>query len=227
MTRSEQKEFVELSVIHGNRFDQGLSVIAAFAGGYVPPGGTLNVQGPKHGTPFQNTFLGKKTTGLLRVQGRDTPLISGVPGAARSIPKAPVRNGSDLAGSVRNVNPTRGTQNCVNCSIATDATLARHPASALPGNPKSIRFLEKEFGGTFNPVSGQIEIGSTLSRSGNGARGIVFGQSRTPGNSGHVFNAVNQNGTIRFLDGQTGGLGVNNFDNFQNFRFLLTNPGTP
>ena len=49
MTREEQKEFFRLSVTQGNRFDQGLSIAASFAGGFVPPGGTLNVQGPKIG----------------------------------------------------------------------------------------------------------------------------------------------------------------------------------
>ncbi|MGX9274289.1 VENN motif pre-toxin domain-containing protein [Pantoea ananatis] len=42
------------------------------------------------------------------------------------------------AGSIRNVNPgcpgPGRTHNCVNCSIATDATLAGNPASALPIN---------------------------------------------------------------------------------------------
>lgn len=40
-------------------------------------------------------------------------------------------------------------------------------------------------------------------RTTDGARGIVFG-SRGPGETGHMFNVVNQNGTVRFLDGQTG-----------------------
>jgi hypothetical protein len=43
-----------------------------------------------------------------------------------------------LAGSIRNVNPTGGTTNCVNCAVATDATLAGNPASALPGSPTQI-----------------------------------------------------------------------------------------
>ncbi|EPF1364651.1 toxin glutamine deamidase domain-containing protein [Pseudomonas aeruginosa] len=32
---------------------------------------------------------------------------------------------------------------------------------------------------------------------------LVFG-SYGPGQPGHVFNVVNQNGVVRFLDGQTG-----------------------
>ena len=133
---------------------------------------------------------------------------------------------STLAGSIRGVNPTGGTMNCVNCSIATDATLAGNAASALPGSPTSISVLENTFGGTFQPVSGQMQIGSILSQAGNGSRGIVFGESPS-GDVGHVFNVMNKNGSIQFLDGQIGGSGLGNFNNFQNFQFLLTHPGTP
>lgn len=132
-----------------------------------------------------------------------------------------------LAGSIRYVNVTRGTMNCVNCAIAADATLAGNAASALPGGATSIRVLETTFGGTFQPVSGPMQIGSILTQSGNGARGIVFGESLTAGEAGHVFNVINQGGKIQFLDAQVGGLGVNNFNNLQNFRFLLTRPGMP
>lgn len=42
------------------------------------------------------------------------------------------------AGSINNVNPgypeAGRTHNCVNCTIATNATLAGNPASALPIN---------------------------------------------------------------------------------------------
>jgi filamentous hemagglutinin len=56
--------------------------------------------------------------------------------------------------------------------------------------------------------------------------GIVFGESLTIGFPGHVFNVVNQRGNIQFLDGQSGGLGVNNFNLFRSFKFLPTNnPG--
>ena len=130
-----------------------------------------------------------------------------------------------LAGSIRNVNPAGGTMNCVNCAIAGDATLAGRAASALPGGVSPISALEDEFGGEFHAVSGPMEIGGILSQSGNGSRGIVFGQSLTPGFPGQVFNVINQDGSIQFLDAQTGGLGVSNFDNLQNFQFLLTYSG--
>ncbi len=41
-----------------------------------------------------------------------------------------------VAGSIKNVNPgypdSGRTHNCVNCAVATDATLAGNPTSALP-----------------------------------------------------------------------------------------------
>lgn len=67
--------------------------------------------------------------------------------------------------------------------------------------------------GTINDVT------SVLQQGGNGARGIVFGSRGTE--VGHVFNGVNQGGTIRFLDGQTGGAA--NLNGFQGFSFLRTN----
>jgi len=37
---------------------------------------------------------------------------------------------------------------------------------------------------------------------------------------GHVWNAVNQGGTVRFLDGQSGG--VASFDGYDGYMFLRT-----
>jgi YD repeat-containing protein len=131
-----------------------------------------------------------------------------------------------LAGTIRNVNPTGGTMNCVNCVIASDATLAGNRASAMPGNPTSLSVLEDTYGGTFQAVSGPMQIGSILSRSGNGSRGIVFGESLNGWDPGHVFNVINKNGSIQFVDGQIGRGGLGNFDYLRNFQFLLTHPGT-
>ncbi|WP_418910521.1 toxin glutamine deamidase domain-containing protein [Achromobacter xylosoxidans] len=47
------------------------------------------------------------------------------------------------------------------------------------------------------------DIALQIEKPGNGARGIVFG-SYGLGQPGHVLNVVNQNGVVRFLDGQTG-----------------------
>ncbi|MFJ2285200.1 toxin glutamine deamidase domain-containing protein [Pseudomonas iridis] len=131
------------------------------------------------------------------------------------------------AGSIKNVNPgypeAGRTHNCVNCSIATDATLAGNPASVLPinhtkGVPLSV--LEKQFSSKFGPITAPENIAQQMASSGNGARGIVFG-SYGAGQPGHVFNVVNQNGVVRFLDGQTGKPA--NLSNFKTLQLLRTN----
>jgi RHS repeat-associated protein len=105
-------------------------------------------------------------------------------------------------GSIRNVNPQNGTLNCGNCAVATDATLAGRPASALNGGLTTVGDLQNTFKSRFVQMT-QDQITTHLTESGSGARGIIFGNRglRTPG---HYFNGVNQNGTVRFLDGQTG-----------------------
>ena len=118
------------------------------------------------------------------------------------------------------MNAIGGKMNCVNCAIATDATLAGRPASALGGGPFRIDVLEKTFGGRFGAPSSIGSISEALSAAGPGARGIVFG-SRGSGEVGHVFNVVNQNGVVRFLDGQTGRAA--SLEGFKNFQLLRTN----
>jgi filamentous hemagglutinin len=130
-----------------------------------------------------------------------------------------------VAGSIRNVNPgypaTGRTENCVNCTVATDATLSGSPAAALPSNaPVGIRVLEQHYGSRFGPATTNVGIEQKMLEAGNGARGIVFG-SRGPNEAGHVFNVVNQNGVVRFLDGQTGSAAT--FSGYQSFHLLMTN----
>ncbi|MBP5132854.1 toxin glutamine deamidase domain-containing protein, partial [Pseudomonas protegens] len=83
-----------------------------------------------------------------------------------------------------------------------------------------ITVLEKQFGTRFVSVSSADNISQKMIGIGSGARGIVYG-SYGPGQPGHVFNVVNQNGTIRFLDGQTGK--VADLSKFTSFKFLRTN----
>lgn len=125
-----------------------------------------------------------------------------------------------LAGARLNVNPLGGTMNCVNCAVATEATLAGNPASALLSGPQPISAL----GSGWQSVSGEMQIGNILSQSGSGAQGIIYGES-VNGGVGHVWNAINNGGVINFVDGQVGGSGLANFSNFQNFQFLLRIPG--
>gem|GEM_PF-961093 len=129
------------------------------------------------------------------------------------------------AGSIRNVNPGYGnqgrTENCVNCAIATNSTLSGNPASALPSpGPVPISVLEQTYGGTFGPPTTIDDISQEMSDAGDGALGIVYG-SRGDGQAGHVFNVVNQQGNIRYLDGQTGGEA--NTGGYTTFNLLRTN----
>ncbi len=147
--------------------------------------------------------------------------------AAKAAAAAKKAAAEPLAGSIRNVNPvkrlgkTGRTQNCVNCAIATDAMLAGHPATALPSPcPVPIRVLEERFGSKFGPTTTIAKIESDMAAAGSRARGIVFG-NRGAGQTGHVFNVVNQNGVVRFLDGQTGK--VANTQGFKGFQLLRTN----
>ncbi|MFP0197882.1 toxin glutamine deamidase domain-containing protein [Pseudomonas sp. PHC1] len=113
--------------------------------------------------------------------------------------------------------------NCVNCSIATDATLAGNPASALPilsTDGVSITVLETQYGARFLGVPSSESITQKMLDAGAGARGIVYG-SYGPGQPGHVFNVMNQNGEVKFLDGQTGK--VAKLDKFVSFKLLRTN----
>ncbi|EUB98022.1 RHS repeat-associated core domain containing protein-containing protein [Rhizobium sp. CF080] len=126
---------------------------------------------------------------------------------------------SQQGGSIRNVNPTGGTLNCANCAIATDATLAGRPASALPGGPTRVGDLQDLFGSQFSRATTINGISKTMSNAGSGARGVVFGARGTE--TGHFFNVVNQNGQVRFLDGQIGG--VPSFHGYSSFHLMRTN----
>ncbi|MBS0853262.1 hypothetical protein JK158_15955 [Enterobacter sp. JGM127] len=96
-------------------------------------------------------------------------------------------------------------------------------ASALPVNHKNgipLSVLENHYGTKFKFASGTESITQQMIDAGSGARGIVYG-SYGIGQPGHVFNVVNQNGTIRFLDGQTGK--VADVSQFKSFKILRTN----
>lgn len=122
----------------------------------------------------------------------------------RKIDKPALRS----AGSIRNVNPRYGqpgfTQNCVNCTIATDHTLAGRASSAMPtSGPVSVRELTKHLGGKFGPPHSYTSMQRHLSGLPDGSRGAIVASQ---GNNvpGHAFNFVKQRGKIQYLDGQTG-----------------------
>ncbi|MGW6461886.1 RHS repeat-associated core domain-containing protein, partial [Streptomyces sp. NPDC055078] len=111
-------------------------------------------------------------------------------------------------GSLKGVNPTGSMTNCARCAIATDLRLQGQSAVAGPGDITDAGVLEKHFGSAFRATSGRDGIAGDLLRRGNGARGIVYGfETNRRGDIiwGHFFNAVNDGGNVKFLDGQAGG----------------------
>jgi hypothetical protein len=59
---------------------------------------------------------------------------------------------------------------------------------------------------------------------GEGTRAIIYGMDSTATN-GHVWNAVVQNGVVRYIDGQLGAGGALNFNTFSHFRYGITTNG--
>ena len=122
------------------------------------------------------------------------------------------------AGSVRGVNPTGSSQNCTNCVVVVDNLLVTgNPASALPrAQPVEFSQLGRLYGTTLSGWVSPKTIETSLLASGNGTRAVIYG---TDGLTGHVWNAVVQNGKINYIDGQIGAGGAINFQNFSNFQF--------
>ena len=175
----------------------------------------LAVPGGEEAELAAGSSLGKAVEGVL-----GAGVASGVQTAADTSAEALLDAEDGFAGASR-VNPRGGTNNCVNCAIAGDATLAGAPASALDSAAaQPIAILARAFGGSFKSVSGQAEIESLLADAGPGSRGIVFGARGA--DPGHVFNAINQGGIIRFIDFQTGRAA--SFNGYSGFSFLWTNP---
>lgn len=121
------------------------------------------------------------------------------------------------------INPTGSRDNCVNCVLSLDSTLAGRPTSALPrGSNYERNFfnqysLTNTFGTTWTTGT-RKQITNELLNAGPGARGIIWG-IRTNG-SGHVFNGINVNNNVIFLDGQVGRPA--SWSGFKSFRFLFT-----
>ncbi|MGW6919421.1 toxin glutamine deamidase domain-containing protein, partial [Kitasatospora sp. NPDC054939] len=104
--------------------------------------------------------------------------------------------------------------NCPNTTIAVDAKLAGRPPlpPAPPSTGMSAGEMQAIYGRKFTPAASRTTIESHLKAAGPGSRGVVavlFQAKRPPGGgpptqTAHVFNAVNDGGKIKFLDGQTG-----------------------
>jgi hypothetical protein len=85
-----------------------------------------------------------------------------------------------------------------------------------------IAALAKVFKAKWINVAGRTQIEQILLKAGPGSQAIVFGARGT--GVGHVWNAVNQKGVIRFLDGQIGGQA--SFQGYTSFQLLMVPRGT-
>ncbi|WP_186111609.1 toxin glutamine deamidase domain-containing protein [Burkholderia gladioli] len=123
------------------------------------------------------------------------------------------------AGSVKNINSTDSLQNCTNrVAIVDNLPSTGNPASALPrATPIPFNQLGQIYGTKFSGWTTQGNIESSLLAGGDGTPAVVYG---TDGVTGHVWNAVVQNGKVNYIDGQTGGGGgAVSFQNFTRFQF--------
>ncbi|EFP95201.1 hypothetical protein VIBC2010_19530 [Vibrio caribbeanicus ATCC BAA-2122] len=89
----------------------------------------------------------------------------------------------------------------------------------MNGGITKVVDLEKHFGRTFGSLTSASRIQAQILKAGDGARGVIFGSRGSQ--TGHFFNVVNQKGTVRFLDGQTGKAA--SLDGFKGFSLMRTN----
>ncbi|WP_462264569.1 RHS repeat-associated core domain-containing protein [Mucilaginibacter sp.] len=118
---------------------------------------------------------------------------------------------------VKDINKVNGNTNCVNCALATDNYLKGRPTSALNSQPTQLSVIEQEYNAKFTHGLSIEQVKGMVGQ--KGQMGIVFG-NRGIGRVGHVFNVINQNGQINFIDGQTG-QGAN-LSGYKNFSFIPT-----
>jgi uncharacterized protein YukE len=110
--------------------------------------------------------------------------------------------------------------NCQSCvqavdkqlsGLAKDAQAVERVPGDLMSSPAWKQHIANGVGtsNTFTSVSSYDDIVTELQNAGDGARGIIHGMRKLPTGqtvAGHVFNVVNRNGRVYFLDGQTGKL---------------------
>lgn len=115
------------------------------------------------------------------------------------------------------VNPGKGETNCRACVLGVEKTLDGAPASALPDLERgSFELLERHFPGKRFRNRSFSNIVKDIKAAGDGSRGIVYGADP---DGGHVFNVINRDGDVVFLDGQSGHADVTGYTGY---KFLRT-----
>ncbi|WP_369634750.1 toxin glutamine deamidase domain-containing protein [Nocardia sp. JMUB6875] len=137
-----------------------------------------------------------------------------------------------------NINPMYKTgewgfrNNCQSCVVSVEERLAGNEVTAVRRSDKAATdFTWPDdvlnavgHGNSFREVSGYKEIEQQLLDAGPGSRGIVHGAWLDENGlyeSGHVFNVINRDGKIFYVDGQTGTWA--DLHNYSGFEFLRTN----
>ncbi|CAL9629279.1 toxin glutamine deamidase domain-containing protein [Streptomyces sp. enrichment culture] len=117
------------------------------------------------------------------------------------------------------INPGGGKTNCRACVISLDQLMAKGAHSnAIPTLERgSLKPIEEFYGRKFRGRSFS-NIVNDIQKAGPGARGIVYGLDSE---GGHVFNVVNIEGRVTFLDGQTGN--ASHAPTWDGYQFMRTN----
>jgi len=111
---------------------------------------------------------------------------------------------------LHNINPTGNQNNCVEAAKAVDSSLAGQPSTAQPTTHGPNRGdLEQSYPGRTLSDSSVGGITSHVQAGGPGTRGIIVVYE---GGESHVINVVNDNGTVRFIDGQQNRVSTNGTD---------------
>ena len=124
------------------------------------------------------------------------------------------------AGHIRDINVTGNNQNCANCVVAVNNQLKTgNRTTALPrSEPTIVADLERALDTKLSGWTTRNNIERELKKKGNGTRAVIYGMTRN-GRSAHVWNAIVQNGEVRYLDGQRGTGGEINFTQFPNLQY--------
>lgn len=122
--------------------------------------------------------------------------------------------------------------NCQSCVVSVEERLAGNEVTAVRRTDQAAYDLtwpddllnSVGNGNVFHQASGYQDIEQQLLAAGPGSRGIVHGAWLDENGlyeSGHVFNVINRDGKIFYVDGQTGTWA--NLENYSGFEFLRTN----
>jgi hypothetical protein len=154
---------------------------------------------------------------------------------------APPELFSEMFGELREVNVERRQErgwknNCMACVGATDHALAGHPTCAMPypegGWPVHCDVIIPQtigHGIPFREVGSFDEITREMFDAGDGARGVVWGHKfvEVDGQmkevNGHIFNVINKNGRVYYVDGQVADWARTVSKGYGGLGFLRTN----